>query len=236
MNLPVRVELAPERVLDRFAELRLGRLGPMLTLNVLRPPMGHSGRAFKRVFDIVGASLGLILLSPLFLVVAMLIRLDSPGPALFRQNRYGFNQSPFRIWKFRTMRTQDDGPVVTQASRDDARITRIGRVLRRLNIDELPQLINVLAGQMSLVGPRPHAIAHNRFYEGKIDLYARRHNVLPGITGWAQVNGLRGATDDAAMEKRVEYDLYYLDNWSLSFDIAVLFLTVFSRRSYRNAY
>lgn len=236
MNLPVRVELAPERVLDRFAELRLARLGPMLTLNVLRPPLGHSGRAFKRLFDVVLASMGLILLAPLFALVSLLIRLDSPGPALFRQNRYGFNQQPFRIWKFRTMRTQDDGPVVTQASRDDARITKVGRILRKLNIDELPQLINVLAGQMSLVGPRPHAIAHNRFYEGKIDLYARRHNVLPGITGWAQVNGLRGATDDEAMEKRVEYDLYYLDNWTLSFDIAILFLTVFSRRSYRNAY
>jgi Undecaprenyl-phosphate glucose phosphotransferase len=236
MNLPVRVELAPERVLERFAELRLARLGPLLTLNVLRPPMGHAGRAAKRVLDFFGALIGLILLSPLFLLVALLIKLDSPGPALFRQNRYGFNQQPFRIWKFRTMRTQDDGPVVQQAARDDARITRLGRWLRKLNIDELPQLLNVLAGQMSLVGPRPHAIAHNRFYEGKIDLYARRHNVLPGITGWAQVNGLRGATDDAAMEKRVEYDLYYLDNWSLSFDLAILFLTIFSSRSYRNAY
>lgn len=236
MNLPVRVELAPERVLVRFAELRLARLGPMLTLNVLRPPLGHWGRALKRIFDFLGALFGLILLSPLFFIVAALIRFDSKGPALFRQNRYGFNQQPFRIWKFRTMRTQDDGAVVKQAARDDARITRIGRILRKLNIDELPQLINVLAGQMSLVGPRPHAIAHNRFYEGKIDLYARRHNVLPGITGWAQVNGLRGATDDAAMERRVEFDLYYLDNWSLSFDLAILFLTIFSRRSYRNAY
>jgi len=198
--------------------------------------MGHWGRAAKRLVDFIGAFIGLVLLSPLFLVVALLIRLDSSGPALFRQNRYGFNQQPFRIWKFRTMRTQDDGPVVQQASREDARVTRVGRYLRKLNIDELPQLINVLAGQMSLVGPRPHAIAHNRFYEGKIDLYARRHNVLPGITGWAQVNGLRGATDDAAMEKRVEYDLYYLDNWSLSFDLAILFLTIFSKRSYRNAF
>jgi len=236
MNLPVRVELAPERVLYRFAELRLARLGAMLTLNVLRPPLGHFGRAVKRAFDVVTAFIGLVLLAPLFLVVALLIRLDSPGPALFRQNRYGFNQRPFRIWKFRTMRTQDDGPVIVQATQDDARVTRIGRFLRRWNIDELPQLINVLTGEMSLVGPRPHAIAHNRFYEGKIDLYARRHNVLPGITGWAQVNGLRGATDDDAMQKRVEFDLFYLDNWSLSFDIAILFLTLFSRRSYRNAH
>ena len=236
MNLPVRVELAPERVLERYSDLRLGRLGTMLTLNVLRPPLGHTGRAFKRVFDIVAAFIALVLLSPMFLVVAALIRLDSEGPALFRQNRYGFNQRQFRIWKFRTMRTQDDGAVVRQASRDDDRITRIGRFLRKWNIDELPQLINVLTGEMSLVGPRPHAVAHNRLYERKIDLYARRHNVLPGITGWAQVNGFRGATDDSAMQARVEYDLYYLDNWSLSFDLIIIFMTVFSKRSYRNAY
>ena len=236
MNLPVRVELAPERVLERYSDLRLGRLGSMLTLNVLRPPLGHTGRAAKRVFDMVAAALALVLLFPLFLVVAILIRLDSEGPALFRQNRYGFNQRQFRIWKFRTMRTQDDGPVVRQASRDDDRITRIGRFLRKWNIDELPQLLNVLTGEMSLVGPRPHAVAHNRLYERKIDLYARRHNVLPGITGWAQVNGFRGATDDSAMQARVELDLFYLDNWSLSFDLIIIFMTVFSKRSYRNAY
>ncbi|HRK24253.1 MAG TPA: undecaprenyl-phosphate glucose phosphotransferase [Beijerinckiaceae bacterium] len=236
MNLPARVELAPERVLERYSELRLGRLGAMLTLNVLRPPLGHAGRATKRLLDIVLAMTALLLLAPLFAVVALLIRLDSPGPALFRQTRYGFNQKPFLIWKFRTMHTQDNGPVVQQASRNDARITRIGKHLRRLNIDELPQLFNVLIGEMSLVGPRPHAVAHNRFYEGKIDLYARRHNVLPGITGWAQVNGLRGETDDAAMRARVDLDLYYLDNWSLSFDLIIIVMTILSKKSYRNAY
>lgn len=236
MNLPVRVELAPERVLERYSDLRLGRLGSMLTLNVLRPPMGHTGRAAKRVFDFVAASLGLVLLLPMFLVVATLIRIDSRGPVLFRQTRYGFNQRPFRIWKFRSMRTQDDGPVVMQAARDDERITRVGRFIRKWNIDELPQLINVLTGDMSLVGPRPHAVAHNRLYERKIDLYARRHNVLPGITGWAQVNGFRGATDDEAMQARVDLDLHYLDNWSLSFDLIIIFMTIFSKRSYRNAY
>ncbi len=236
MNLPVRVELAPERVLERFADLRIARLGPQLTLNVLRPPMGHTGRAAKRLFDLTFALLGLIALLPLFLIVSALIRLESNGPALFRQTRYGFNQRPFRIWKFRTMNVMDDGAQVQQASRDDVRITRIGSFLRRWNIDELPQLINVLIGDMSLVGPRPHAVAHNRHYEGKIDLYARRHNVRPGITGWAQVNGLRGATDEFTMQKRVEFDLYYLDNWSLTFDVGILFMTVFSRRSYRNAY
>lgn len=236
MNLPVRVELAPERVLQRYSDMRLGRLGSMLTLNVLRPPLGHSGRAAKRLFDFVAAAGGLVLLAPLFAIVALLIKLDSRGPVLFRQTRYGFNQRPFRIWKFRSMRTQDDGAVVVQASRDDDRITRVGRFIRKWNIDELPQLINVLTGDMSLVGPRPHAVAHNRLYERKIDLYARRHNVLPGITGWAQVNGFRGATDDNAMQGRVDLDLYYLDNWSLGFDILIIFMTIFSKRSYRNAY
>lgn len=236
MNLPVRVELAPERVLERYSDLRLGRLGSMLTLNVLRPPLGHTGRAAKRLFDVVAAGLGLILLSPLLMAVALLIKLDSRGPVLFRQTRYGFNQRQFRIWKFRSMRTQDDGPVVQQATQNDERITRIGRFIRKWNIDELPQLINVLTGDMSLVGPRPHAVAHNRLYERKIDLYARRHNVLPGITGWAQVNGFRGATDDNAMQGRVDLDLYYLDNWSLGFDLVIIFMTVFSKRSYRNAY
>jgi Undecaprenyl-phosphate glucose phosphotransferase len=236
MNLPVRVELAPERLLERYSDLRLGRLGAMPTLNVLRPPMGHTGRAAKRAMDIIFSATALVLLAPLFLIVAALIKLDSRGPVLFRQTRYGFNQRQFRIWKFRSMRTMDDGPVVQQASRDDDRVTRVGRYLRRFNIDELPQLINVLIGEMSLVGPRPHAVAHNRLYERKIDLYARRHNVLPGITGWAQVNGFRGATDDEAMQGRVDLDLFYLDNWSLSFDLLIMVLTVFSLRSYRNAY
>jgi lipopolysaccharide/colanic/teichoic acid biosynthesis glycosyltransferase len=154
----------------------------------------------------------------------------------FRQRRYGFNQQPFRIIKFRTMTTLDDGDVIRQACRNDGRITRIGGWLRRWNIDELPQLINVLRGDMSLVGPRPHALSHDREYEQRISLYARRHNVRPGITGWAQVNGLRGETDtDEKMRRRVDYDLYYIDNWSMLFDLKILLYTVFSRRAYRNA-
>src|SRR5207253_5773503 len=138
---------------------------------------------------------------------------DSRGPVLFMQRRYGFNQQPFRIIKFRTTTTLDDGEVIRQARPDDLRITRVGRWLRRWNIDELPQLLNVLKGDMSLVGPRPHALSHDRDYEQRISLYARRHNVRPGITGWAQVNGLRGETDtDDKMRRRVGYDRYYLDN------------------------
>jgi lipopolysaccharide/colanic/teichoic acid biosynthesis glycosyltransferase len=153
------------------------------------------------------------------------------------QRRYGFNQKPFRIIKFRTMRTLDDGAVVPQAQRNDPRVTRIGRWLRRWNIDEVPQLFNVLKGDMSLVGPRPHALSHNREFEQRISLYARRHNVKPGITGWAQIHGFRGETDtDEKMKLRVEYDLFYIDNWSAALDLQILFRTVFSARSYRNAY
>jgi lipopolysaccharide/colanic/teichoic acid biosynthesis glycosyltransferase len=173
---------------------------------------------------------------PFLVGVALLIRRDSRGPALFLQRRYGFNQQPFRILKFRTMETAEDGDVIVQATRDDARVTRVGRWLRCWSIDELPQLLNVIKGDMSLVGPRPHALSHNREYEQKISRYARRHNVKPGITGWAQVHGLRGETDtDEKMRKRVEHDLYYIDNWSLWLDVRILFLTLFSRNSHRNA-
>jgi len=169
--------------------------------------------------------------------VAILIKLDSPGPIFFVQRRYGFNQQPFRIIKFRTMRTLEDGPVIRQAQQNDPRLTRIGRWLRRWNIDEVPQLFNVLTGDMSLVGPRPHALSHDREYEQRISRYARRHNVRPGITGWAQIHGYRGETDtEEKMRKRVEYDLYYIDNWSLWLDFKIIVRTVLSRSAYRNAY
>ena len=153
------------------------------------------------------------------------------------QRRYGFNQKPFRIIKFRTMRALDDGAVVAQATRDDPRLTRIGRWLRRWNIDEIPQLFNVLTGDMSLVGPRPHALSHDHEFERRISLYARRHNVKPGITGWAQINGFRGEIDnEEKLRKRVEYDLFYIDNWSLWLDLKIIARTVLSPTAYRNAY
>jgi exopolysaccharide biosynthesis polyprenyl glycosylphosphotransferase len=192
--------------------------------------------AAKRAFDIVAASIATVLLLPLLLGIAALIALDSPGPILFRQRRHGFNQQTFRIFKFRSMTSADDGNVIRQATRNDPRVTRIGRILRRYNLDELPQLLNVIAGQMSLVGPRPHALAHDHEFERKIALYARRHNVKPGITGWAQVNGFRGETDtDEKMAARVACDLWYIDNWSFSLDLAILLRTVFSPKAFRNA-
>lgn len=236
MNMPVAIHLAPEKVMDRFAQPHIVSMGSLSSLRLTRPPLTTTEIVAKRAFDLVSASVAMLLLLPLFLLVAALIRLDSPGPVLFRQRRHGFNQQAFRIFKFRSMTTTDDGHVIKQATRDDPRITRIGRILRRYNLDELPQLLNVVAGHMSLVGPRPHALAHDREFERKIALYARRHNVKPGITGWAQVNGLRGETDtDEKMAARVACDHWYIDNWSFSLDIAILFRTVFSAKAFRNA-
>jgi Undecaprenyl-phosphate glucose phosphotransferase len=237
MSLPVEIHIGPEPILYKFEEVKLSKLGPMTSLQLTRRPLTRSEIARKRMFDMVAAAIGLIALTPLLLVVAALVWLDSPGPIFFVQRRYGFNQEPFRIIKFRTMRTLDDGPVVAQATRDDPRLTRVGRLLRRWNIDEIPQLFNVLTGDMSLVGPRPHALSHDREYEQRISLYARRHNVKPGITGWAQIHGYRGEIDtDEKMRKRVEHDLFYIDNWSLWLDLKIILRTVFSASGYRNAY
>jgi Undecaprenyl-phosphate glucose phosphotransferase len=236
LAVPVELHLGPERILDRFDKVRIFKHGSIATLQLTCAPLYTFELLVKRMFDIVLASAALVLLFPLLACVAVLIRLDSPGPVFFFQRRYGFNQRPFHIIKFRTMTTLDDGDVVVQARRNDPRLTRVGRWLRRRNIDELPQLFNVIRGDMSLVGPRPHALAHDRAYEQRIALYARRHNVLPGITGWAQVNGCRGETDtDEKMQRRLAYDFQYIDNWSLLFDLWILLLTVFSRRAYENA-
>jgi Undecaprenyl-phosphate glucose phosphotransferase len=236
MELPVEVHLGLGGSL-RLPTSEIRRVGAVSGLTVTRPPLGVLQKMEKRIFDILVSSLALVLLSPALAMVSLLIRLDSPGPVLFRQKRYGVNQEPFRIYKFRTMRTMDDGAIVKQATRADARITKIGAHLRRLSIDELPQLINVLIGEMSIVGPRPHALAHDQLYDDKLARYARRHNVKPGITGWAQVHGHRGEiADDSAMLARLEHDLYYIDNWSLWLDIKIVWRTVFSRKAHANAY
>jgi Undecaprenyl-phosphate glucose phosphotransferase len=236
LTAPAEIHLAPEPVLDRFEHAELVRLGRMSTLQLTRAPLGWGEVAAKRTFDLVAAAAALVALAPVLLLIAAAIRLESPGPVLFRQRRFGFNQRAFRIVKFRTMRVLEDGPDIRQVGPGDDRLTGLGRLLRRFNLDELPQLINVVAGDMSLVGPRPHAVAHDLSYERRIALYARRHNVKPGITGWAQVNGWRGPTrDDAAMRARVEHDLWYIDNWSFLLDLKILLLTLVSPKAYRNA-
>ena len=237
LALPVEIHLGPEQILHKFDEVKLSTLGPVTSLQITRRALSRLEVIQKRMFDLALAAAALLLATPLLVLVSILIKLDSRGPIFFVQRRYGFNQQPFRIIKFRTMGTLDDGAVIQQAKPGDPRLTRIGRWLRRWNIDEIPQLFNVLTGDMSLVGPRPHALSHDREFAPLIALYARRHNVKPGITGWAQIHGYRGETDTVEkMRKRVEYDLFYVDNWSLWLDLAIIARTVLSPTAYKNAY
>ncbi|MEZ5622112.1 MAG: undecaprenyl-phosphate glucose phosphotransferase [Burkholderiaceae bacterium] len=200
-------------------------------------PFTGSHLLMKRASDIVLASAILLLIWPLMLAIAIGVRLSSPGPVIFRQRRNGLDGDEIVVWKFRSMRTQDDGPVVQQATRGDPRITPFGAFLRRTSLDELPQFINVLQGRMSIVGPRPHAVAHNEEYRRLIKAYMVRHKVRPGITGWAQIHGHRGETDTLdKMQARVEYDLSYLRNWSLLMDLQIIARTIklvfFDRKAY----
>lgn len=204
-------------------------------------PFGLRGWWIKRVEDIVIGSIAIIIAAPIMLVVAFLVKVTSPGPVFYTQLRHGFNGEPIRVLKFRSMYSDDctDGDAVTvpQAIRGDTRITPLGAFIRKTSLDELPQLFNVLRGDMSLVGPRPHATQHNTLYRTRIDGYFTRHRVKPGITGWAQVNGWRGETDtDEKMRQRITHDLYYIHNWSLLLDIRVVLLTIFTSINDRNAH
>ena len=183
--------------------------------------------ATKFFLDIIISIILFLCLAPLLALIALLILIDSPGPVLFRQTRTGLDGKQFQIYKFRTMIVQENGEVVRQVTKDDARITRIGRLLRKTSTDELPQLLNVIKGEMSLVGPRPHALAHDEYYAQRILDYRRRFAVKPGITGWAQVNGARGATPRLAdMERRVEFDIWYIQNANLRLDFEILLRTI----------
>lgn len=198
---------------------------PLISLSNVR--ISSLGDGAKKLLDLIASLLGIVVLSPFWLIVSIMIKIDSPGPVFFKQRRYGVNGKEIVVWKLRTMTSSEDGEVVVQATSDDRRVTRLGGVLRRLSLDELPQLFNVLGGSMSLVGPRPHAVAHNEEYRQKISGYMMRHKIKPGITGWAQVNGWRGETDTLEkMEKRVEFDLEYMKNWSIWFDLKILCLTL----------
>jgi putative colanic acid biosynthesis UDP-glucose lipid carrier transferase len=206
-------------------------------VSVFEHPFYGADGLLKRATDLVLASLLLVLLAVPMLVVAMAVKLTSAGPVFFRQRRYGMDGREIKVWKFRSMRVCDDGPLVRQATQNDARLTPIGGFLRKTSIDELPQLLNVLGGTMSLVGPRPHASAHNEDYRRRIQGYMLRHKVKPGITGLAQVNGWRGETDTLfKMERRIEYDHQYIREWSLWNDMKILMQTVFIVLRQKNAY
>jgi Undecaprenyl-phosphate glucose phosphotransferase len=236
-DLPIGVLIIPVDTMAVFAGARIAEFGNVTAMQISRPPLSAADLFIKRAFDILAATCGLLLLSPLFLMVSLAIKLHSPGPVFFRQRRHGYNNRTIRVFKFRSMTTLEDGRDFKQVVRHDPRVTRVGRILRRTNIDELPQLLNVLSGEMSIVGPRPHATAHNRMFEEKILPFSRRHNVKPGITGWAQVNGCRGETDTLEkMQRRLEHDLYYIDNWSFLLDVKIIFMTLFSKNAYLNAY
>lgn len=210
--------------------------GPANSVRMLGRPLDDKNRAIKRAFDIIVASLALAAFFPVLLLIALAIRLTSPGPILYRQERRGFNGKSFFIYKFRSMTVLEDGRAVRPAVPGDARITRIGHFLRRTNIDELPQLLNVISGEMSLVGPRPHALSHDDELSRRYAAYALRRRIKPGITGWAQVNGFRGDVSTAhAIEGRTRCDLHYIEHWSVELDIWILALTLFSRRAYQNA-
>jgi len=200
-------------------------------------PRTDSRVLLKRAFDFTGAASLLALLSPVMAAIAILVRLDSQGPSLFRQQRVGLGGRSFEIVKFRTMRVLENGDEIVQARKGDARVTRVGRFLRKTSLDELPQLINVVRGDMSLVGPRPHAVAHDRHYATVIEDYALRQRVKPGITGWAQVHGLRGETPTVdAMQARIGYDVWYARHASLALDLRILLRTPVEILSQRNAY
>jgi len=232
--LPVDVWLCPAEF--HMPIIGTARLGDLSLLQVKPKPIRDWGYLLKLTLDYIAGIISLVLFAPLMLAVALAIKLDSPGPVLFRQRRHGYNHRVIDVYKFRTMTVAENGDRVEQARKDDPRVTRIGKFLRKSSLDELPQLFNVLKGEMSLVGPRPHALAHNQHYRERLERYANRHCVKPGMTGWAQIHGFRGPTDDPEkMRKRVQMDLYYIQNWSLWLDIKILVLTPFVGFIHRNA-
>ena len=245
-EIPVTIHLACDLVGFRldlartqlFGDPNTTRFPGVPVVEISKRPQADWDVVVKAVEDRVLAAALLVLFSPLMLLVAVAIKLSSPGPILFRQERLGFNNQRFEIYKFRSMRHEPGYSGITeQATKGDPRVTAVGKFIRRTSIDELPQLLNVLNGTMSLVGPRPHAIVHNEIYSNQIRGYFARHRVKPGLTGWAQVNGFRGETPLLSlMEKRVQHDLYYVENWSLGFDIQIMLKTALIVITGRNAY
>jgi putative colanic acid biosysnthesis UDP-glucose lipid carrier transferase len=233
----VSLYIVPDFFTTHLLHARWTSIGVIPVISLFETPFWGIHAWVKRVFDLVVASLILALVAVPMFAIAVAIKLSAPGPVLFKQRRYGLDGQEVQVWKFRTMRAADDGAVVPQATHDDPRVTRLGAMLRKTSLDELPQFINVLMGDMSIVGPRPHAVAHNEFYRKKIQGYMLRHKVRPGITGWAQINGWRGETDTLEkMEKRVQHDLWYIRNWSPWLDLKIIVLTIIRGFTGSNVY
>jgi Undecaprenyl-phosphate glucose phosphotransferase len=235
--LPVSVRLLPDMRVRSLTDYSSSARQNIMSVEILGAPLSSVEQGVKRLIDIVLASAALVISVPIMLLTAVAIKLDGPGPVIFRQLRKGFNGQQFVMLKFRTMTVQENGVEVTQATRNDPRVTDIGKLLRASSIDELPQLMNVLSGEMSLIGPRPHALAHDSQFEKTLSDYAFRHHVKPGITGWAQCNGARGATPKIEqIQERVKLDLWYINNWSLWLDFQILIKTLFEVLRKRNAF
>lgn len=231
------LRLVPNLLGERLLRHKIMQVVGFPVLNLNLSPIVGMRRFIKEVEDRILAGLILLLISPLFLLIALGTKFSSAGPVFFTQLRYGWDGRVIKIYKFRTMRMHQEDAMPSQATQHDARVTKWGKFLRKTSLDELPQLFNVLQGRMSLVGPRPHAVAHNEYYKDRIEAYMQRHKVKPGITGWAQVNGWRGETETIEkMAKRIEYDLYYIENWSLLFDLKIIFLTLVKGFVNTNAY
>jgi Undecaprenyl-phosphate glucose phosphotransferase len=236
-ELPVAVRLMPDARVRSLTNHVPTPSKQDLAIDLKRAPLSKAELLVKRAMDLASAGFGMLLLSPVMMLTALAIKLDSSGPAIFRQARNGFNGKQFVIYKFRTMHVQENGDVVTQARPNDTRVTRIGRLLRSTSLDELPQLFNVLKGEMSLIGPRPHALAHDNEFEELLESYAFRQHMKPGLTGWAQCNGSRGATPSIEhIAERVQLDLWYINNWSLWLDVQIIFKTMLAVLQGRNAY
>lgn len=234
---PLPIVLLSEEWVTRAFARPVSLTKAQIGFQLQTPPLTNTEKAIKHGLDTLLAGCAIFLLSPLMLLVAFAVKLDSCGPVFFRQRRQGFDGQDFNIFKFRSMTVLEDGAKIQQARKFDKRVTRVGRFIRATSLDELPQLFNVLRGEMSLVGPRPHAIAHDNHYEQLIRDYAIRRHMRPGLTGWAQVNGYRGETPRISdMEARVEHDLWYINNWSLALDIWILFRTAEALFQHRNAY
>jgi len=223
----VPVSFVPDLFVFDLVQSRVRDFSGIPLISLADSPFKGVGGLIKKVEDLVLGSLILALIAIPMLLIALAIKLTSKGPVLFKQKRYGVGGKDVVVWKFRTMKVLEDGAHVPQATKNDPRVTKIGRFLRRTSLDELPQFINVLQGTMSIVGPRPHAVVHNEIYRKLIPGYMLRHLVRPGITGWAQINGLRGETETLEkMKKRVEHDVYYVRNWSLWLDIKIILITM----------
>ncbi len=233
----IDLHLVPDFLVSNLMHARIDKIGELDTLSIYESPY-HGTKAFlKRAEDIILSLITLPILLPIMAVIAALVKITSPGPIIYKQVRYGLGGQRIDVYKFRSMYVHQEGKTVVQATKNDPRVTPLGRFLRSSNLDELPQIFNVLRGSMSLVGPRPHAVSHNEEYRAKVELYMLRHKVKPGITGWAQVNGWRGETDTIEkMEKRVEFDLQYIRNWSVLLDIRIVLLTLVRSFFDKNAY